>query len=110
MGRLLYGDGRMPILIEDRALAHLKVVISTKLRRGESFTVSWRHPDDQPQGRSTIWVHPTIPLRFEFDSSEPTELNPVWIEHLSNSTYVAGILLVPESSTDGELTISPADE
>jgi len=71
VGRLLYGDGSMPILIEDRALAHLKVVISTKLRRGESFTVSWRHLEDQPRGRSTIWVHPSIPIRFEFDSAGP---------------------------------------
>ena len=37
MGTLFYGDAGTPIGIEDRALAHLKVAIITKLRRGESF-------------------------------------------------------------------------
>jgi hypothetical protein len=64
MGRLLYGDAQNPINIDDRVLAHLKVVIATKLRRNESFTLSWRHPDGTPEGRSTIWIHPSIPIRF----------------------------------------------
>ena len=51
MGTMYYGGSATPIHIEDRALAHLKVVIATKLRRGESFTVSWQHPEDQPRGR-----------------------------------------------------------
>jgi hypothetical protein len=38
----------------DRALAHLYVVIDTKLRRIESFTGSWQHPEDQPRGRTAI--------------------------------------------------------
>lgn len=40
MGMLHYGGGSEPIHIEDRALAHLKVVIATKRRRNESFTLS----------------------------------------------------------------------
>lgn len=39
MGYIQYGGGVEPIYIEDRALAHLKVVIATKLRRNESFTL-----------------------------------------------------------------------
>jgi len=66
VGTIFYGGSATPIHIEDRALAHLKVVIATKLRRHESFTVSWRHPDGEPVGRSTIWLHPSIPLRFVF--------------------------------------------
>ena len=58
VGTLYYGDSGTPIGIEDRALAHLKIAITTKLRRGESFTLSWRHTDDQPRGRSTLWLHP----------------------------------------------------
>ena len=75
MGTIYYGGSATPIHIEDRALAHLKVVIAVKLRRGESFTLSWRHPDDQPRGRSTIWLHPSIPLRFVFDEPEPPEVD-----------------------------------
>lgn len=97
MGTIYYGGSATPIHIEDEALAHLKVVIATKLRRGESFTVSWRHPDDQPRGRSTIWLHPSIPLRFVFDEPEPATLRREWIEELANSANsTGGIMLVAE--------------
>jgi len=97
MGTIYYGGSATPIHIEDRALAHLKVVIATKLRRGESFTVSWQHPDDQPRGRSTLWLNPSIPLRFVFDAPEPPELNRRWIEDLASSANSSGgIMLVSE--------------
>ena len=48
----------------------LKVVIVTKLRRKESFTLSWVHPEGEPAGRSTIWLHQAIPLRFVFDDAD----------------------------------------
>ena len=55
------------------------------------------HPDDQPRGRSTIWVHPTIPLRFVFDEPEAPELSREWIEELMRSANsTGGILLVVE--------------
>ncbi|MCT9002386.1 DUF7882 family protein [Microbacterium memoriense] len=97
MGTLYYGGSATPIHIDDRALAHLKVVLATKLRRGESFTVSWRHPDDEPRGRSSIWMHPSIPIRFVFDDPEPTELSREWIEDLAQSANSSGgITLVAE--------------
>lgn len=97
VGTLYYGDSGTPIGIEDRALAHLKIAITTKLRRGESFTLSWRHPDDQPRGRSTLWLHPSIPLRFVFDEPEAPELSRSWIEELMRSANsTGGVQLVPE--------------
>jgi hypothetical protein len=78
------------------------VVIATKLRRSESFTVSWRHPDDQPRGRSTIWLHPSIPLRFVFDTADPPELSRSWIAELANSANSSGgIMLTPEQLDTG---------
>ena len=106
MGTIYYGGGAMPIHIEDRALAHLKVVIATKLRRDESFTVSWTHPEDQPRGRSTIWLHPSIPLRFVFDDPEPTDLSRSWIEELANSaSSTGGIILVAEHFDTGPVPV-----
>ncbi|WP_243229692.1 hypothetical protein [Microbacterium sp. CIAB417] len=97
MGMLYYGSASEPIQIEDRALAHLKVVIATKLRRNESFTLSWRHPDGDDPGRSTIWLHPSIPMRFVFDDPEPPELHGEWITAMANSANSSGgITLVPE--------------
>ncbi|GAA1664789.1 hypothetical protein [Microbacterium lacus] len=72
MGYLFYGNTAEPIEIPDRLLAHIKVVIATKLRRSESFTLTWRHTEDIPGGRSTIWLQPAIPLRFVFTSESET--------------------------------------
>jgi len=113
MGTMYYGSDATAIDIEDRALAHLKVVIATKLRRGESFTVSWRHPDEQPRGRTTIWLHPSIPLRFVFEDPEPTALSRSWLEELANSANsTGGIHLIAEhfeNPTTGPVE-TPADE
>lgn len=88
---------QIPLHIEDRALAHLKVVIATKLRRQESFTLSWEHPTDQPIGRSTIWLHPAIPLRFIFDDPEAPTLNAACIAELAKTANSAGgVTLAPE--------------
>jgi len=89
MGTLHYGGSDDYIHIEDRALAHLKLVITTKLRRHESFTLSWKHPDS-PIGRSTIWIHPSIPLRFTFDTVEAAELNPRWVQDLMETANSTG--------------------
>ena len=97
MGTLYYGDSGTPIGIEDRALAHLKIAITTKLRRGESFTLSWQHTEEQPRGRSTLWLHPSIPLRFVFDEPVAPELSRSWIEELMRSANsTGGIQLIPE--------------
>jgi hypothetical protein len=101
VGTIYYGGSDTPIQIEDRALAHLKVVIATKLRRSESFTVSWQHGEDQPRGRSTIWLHPSIPLRFVFDDPDPPELSRQWIEQLARSANsTQGIQLSTEVVED----------
>jgi hypothetical protein len=110
VGTIFYGGSETPIQIEDRALAHLKVVIATKLRRNESFTLSWRHPDDAPGGRSTIWIEPSIPLRFVFDSPEVPELNRAWVEELANSASSSGgITLLPEQMRTGIIPVVQAE-
>ncbi|MCX6503075.1 MAG: hypothetical protein NT132_11845 [Microbacterium sp.] len=97
MGTMYYGDDNTALRFDDRALAHLKVVIATKLRRGESFTITWTHRADEPRGRSTVWISPSIPLRFVFDDPEPVTLNPQYIEKLATSANSSGgIMLVDE--------------
>ena len=82
MGHLVYGNLTEPIEIPDRILAHLRVVATTKLRRGECFTLSWRHPDGHPGGVSTIWMQPAIPLRFVFDA-EPDSIDRQILQDLA---------------------------
>jgi hypothetical protein len=94
MGNLFYGNESEPITIPDRVLAHLKVVISTKLRRQEAFTISWRHSDDEAPGRSTLWMHPAIPIRFTFESAEAEVLDPELLQRLANEAARSGGLTV----------------
>jgi len=110
VGTIYYGGFATPVRIDDRTLAHLKVVVATKLRRHESFTLSWQHPDDQPDGRSTIWLAPSIPLRFVFEDPEPAELSREWIEQLMNSANSSGgIVLTPDNfDTDRAPTVTEA--
>lgn len=97
MGTLEYGGSGHPIRIDDYALAHLKVVITTKLRRGERFILSWQHPAGDAGGRTTIWLHPAIALRFEFDASVVPELDTAWLEELAQSANsIGGIVLSAE--------------
>ena len=110
VGILFYGGSATPILIEDRALAHLKIVIATKLRRSESFTLSWVHPEDQPRGRSTIWLQPSIPLRFVFDDPEPAALNPQWIQELANSANSSGGIMLTAEHFDPDTELDPSEE
>lgn len=97
MGTLFYGDSRFAIGIDDRALAHLHLVILSKLRRNEAFSFTWHKgpPGDAPQ--STIWMHPSIPLNFYYENSRMPTINRAWIESLveaANSN--SGLALLPE--------------
>ena len=46
VGQLLYGHSARSTHFSDRVLFHLQIVVSTKLRRHESFFLSWREGDD----------------------------------------------------------------
>ncbi|MBB3156649.1 hypothetical protein FHS07_000333 [Microbacterium proteolyticum] len=83
MGHLYYGTSTESIRIPDRLLSHIKVVTTTKLRRSESFTLSWTHVDGTP-GRSTLWLQPAIPLRYVFDSAEPESLNATTLKNMAD--------------------------
>ncbi|MGP3535671.1 DUF7882 family protein [Microbacterium sp. RD1] len=98
MGHLYYGGSVEPIVIPDRLLAHIKVVLATKLRRNESFTFSWR---DQAVGRSTIWVQPSIELRFVFGSADPEVLDPELLQQLAHEAAgTAGITVDLSAATE----------
>lgn len=97
MGKLIYGSPGTTIEIEDRALAHIKVAIISKLRRDEKFALTWKHGQEGGGGRSTIWLHPSIPLQFVFNGSKQPTLNKAWIEELMVTANSAnGLQLVPE--------------
>jgi len=99
MGMLTY-DG-IELEFDDRVLAHLHVVIVQKLRRGESFCFTWRDDLAVGGGRSSLWLHPSIPLHFKFFGSRSPSLNRAWVATLTlSSNSSQGLVLTPESESD----------
>ena len=97
MGSLTYD--RVTVHFDDRTLAHLQIVIVQKLRRGESFLFSWRDAVEAGSGRSSVWLHPAIPLYFKFSSSKPPEIDPLWIAQLTRSANSSqGLIATGEDS------------
>ncbi|WP_203135923.1 DUF7882 family protein [Microbacterium sp. JZ31] len=99
MGTLIY-DSAGPIFIEDRALAHLRAVIMAKLRRNESFSVSWQHADGDSDEQTTIWVHPAIPIRFVLSEPLVGELNRKWLSQLVESANEHGGIVLTREQID----------
>lgn len=95
MGTLIYG-GDFEIEIDDRMLAHLKIVILGKLRRSESCSLSWTVAKEQGSGRETIWLNPHSALRFRFDVDTNVAINPDWISAITATANRGDIQLVAE--------------
>ena len=97
MGKFIYGTPSIAVDFEDRVLAHLKSFILSKVRRGESFTFSWEYSAAAGSGHSSIWIHPTIPLQFDFLGSKEPQLNRAWVEELVRlANSPAGLRVIPE--------------
>jgi hypothetical protein len=62
--------------------------------------MSWRDSNAVGDGRSAIWIDPTIPLYFKFDGSRVPEIDRAWIAQLAASA---------DSST-GLVVTGPAGE
>jgi len=94
MGTLQYGASGRPIEMPDRILAHLKVLISTKLRRSESFPLSWDHIVDGVVERSSIWLHCSIPLEFRMDAEAAGQLDRTYLQQLADAANTStGIVI-----------------
>ncbi|KXC05704.1 hypothetical protein [Microbacterium hominis] len=91
MGRLYYGNTSDAIEVDDTDLAHLRMVAMTKLRRSEGFSLTFSSPT---RGRSALWVHCAIPLRFEFDAAEPIRLEPARVNELAQAAASAAGIVV----------------
>ena len=103
MAQLYYGAEARPAEIPDHVLAHIKVLAATKLRRGESFMLTWPNGEDPMQGRTSVWMQPSIPLRFVFDGPEPETLDRAYLRTLADEAMSSrGIVLEWNGETTGE--------
>ena len=96
MGTLTY-DSTMKVDFDDRLLAHLRLVIGMKLRRGESFFLNWKDDNSIGDGSSTIWLNPSIPIAFKFNGSRDVAINPRWLDDLvTTANSATGLRPIPE--------------
>lgn len=104
MGKFVYGRDTSATF-EDRLLLHLQLVIGMKLRRGESFTFSWKHDPSVDDGRTTVWLHPRSSIVFTYSGSRRSQVNRAWLEALMfTANQPAGLHVVPEQLDIGETT------
>ena len=83
MGTLFYdGEGYE---LDDRVLFHLQIAISSKLRRGENFFLTWPMPVERGSGRHAIWIDNGVPIHFYYSGSRTAGINRDWIEELVQS-------------------------
>ena len=100
MGSFKY-DGVI-VHVDDRTLTHLQIVIYNKLRKGESFPMSWKDSTATGSGRSSIWLSPNSLLHFKFDGGRTPLINREWLARLQESADSSKGLIV--TAEDGELT------
>lgn len=99
MGRFIYDTSSNSVDLDDRALAHLRIVVMNKLRRGESFMFDIEIGDGS--GRRSFWLHPSVPLQFHFFGSRVPRINRAWIEILmQTASGPNGLTMVPEPTED----------
>ena len=97
MGSLLYGSSSTKIAFDDRALAHLQIVITAKLRRREGFVLSWTNSTVDGSGRGAIWLDPSSTIYFRYDGSRSPNINREWINILAiSSNAPAGLIFTLE--------------
>jgi hypothetical protein len=94
VGRLVYGPNSSQFEFDDRLLAHMRVVMVMKLRRRESFTLSWDEGAARGGGRVCLWIDSSIPLEFHFLGGREPALNRAWIDALA-SVAASSVGLVP---------------
>ena len=96
MGRFIYSCTTNSVEIEDRALAHLRIVIMNKLRRSESFMFDVEVGDGS--GRRSFWISSAVPIQFHFYGSRPPHINRAWVEELMHiASGPNGLSLAPET-------------
>ena len=95
MGRFIYDTTANSVDIDDRTLAHLRIVIMNKLRRGEPFMFDVEVGDGS--GRRSFWIHPSVPLQFHFFGGRQPRINRRWVEELMRTASGPnGLSVVPE--------------
>ncbi|GAB2831159.1 ATP-dependent DNA ligase [Microbacterium insulae] len=101
MGRFIYDTASNSVEIDDRTLAHLRIVVMNKLRRSEPFMFDVEVGDGT--GRRSFWIHPSVPLQFHFFGSRGPRINRLWVEEMMQAASgPTGLTILPEPAEEPE--------
>ena len=97
MGFLYYGNNSYAVEIDDRPLAHLKIVLLSLLRAGKSAAFCFDRSADIGSGRETLWISPTTEIRFRFNGNRSPRINEQWLQLIvATADASTGLRLVAE--------------
>jgi hypothetical protein len=95
MGKFFYGAAVNSFDIDDRALAHVRIVMMNKLRRSESFMFHLVLSDGG--GARSFWINPAIPIQFQFFGGRSPRINRAWVEEMMDAASgPKGLGITPE--------------
>ena len=95
MGKFIYSTMNTSFEIDDRALAHLRIVVMNKLRRSEAFMFDLAIGDGS--GHRSFWINPAVPIQFHFYGSRGPRINRAWVEELmAGASGPNGLCITPE--------------
>lgn len=110
MGKFIY-DSTVRLEIHDRVLSHLQIVIGQKLRRHEGFYFTWSDPTAMVHDRTVVWIHPGVPIAYEYHTAPPVKFDRAWLERLMTSANSnAGLIVTPSETVIDDMPPAPSDE
>lgn len=92
MGTMTHGN--VSVDFEDRLLAHLQIVVVQRFRRNEPLVMSWLDAQSVGDGRSSLWMTPTLPVYFKFSGSRVPSIDSAWLDLLMQSAESSRGLVV----------------
>jgi hypothetical protein len=109
VGVLVYGK-LTSLEVADDSLAYLQVVIGANLRVKQSFYISWRNLPGTGDGRTTVWIHPDLPLVFKYTKPGQRALDTAKLQDfIVQSRSADGLRLVVDPTGKATLEQSPGN-
>jgi len=84
LGTFTY-DSTLRAEFDGGLLAHVQLVLGSKLHRNEWLFFSRPKPVELDGGRTTVRVNPSVPLFFDHTPQTMSEMNREWVDELSKS-------------------------
>jgi hypothetical protein len=108
MGTLFYGSQPISVRIEDVLLRHLELVITSKLRRGEGLMLTWHDDETTGDGRSSVWIHPSIELHYRYSGSREPQVDRDLLEELAAAAGSNGGIRIATGAQTAKAERTPA--